>query len=233
MQKIILTQVKDYVQSLLSELETSGKNTTMVDNGNDTYTLTVTTTKNLSEYDHLDFSGDANWAGTYQIKNITDTTFDIIRNSGVATATGLDFIKKIYFFYGTPTNDLKQIINTQQQSNVIANLVVLFMPITSTFYRDRNYLKEADIWLCFMKSYPIPEKWTNDEHYQNAINPMTFLANEFMLLNDYEQNFMLTEHIKYGKLNKFKGYYSELLQQVSGVELENATIKIPKNFTNC
>ena len=233
MQELILTQVKDYVQMLLSKLETTGTNSTMTDNGDGSYTCLCSNTKNLTEYDHLDFSGDVNWIGTWQIKNKTQLGFDIIRKTGITIATGLTYLKKIYFFYGTPTSDLKQIISSQQQSNIIANLVVLFMPITSHFDREKPYLKSSDLWLVFMKSYQVPEIWNNDEHYLYAINPMTYLANKFMLLVDKEVVFDLTEHIKYGKLNKFKGYYSELLQQVSGVELENAVLKIPKKWTEC
>jgi len=236
MQEEILTQEKDYVQTLLSKLETTGTISTITDNGDGTYICVCSKTKNLTEYDHLDFSGHDNWVGTYQIKNVTSTGFDIIRETGITGTIGIEYIKKIHFFYGTPTDDIKQIISEEQQNVIIANLVVLYMPTAADYKRDKPYLSSTPLWMCFMKSYPnenLGGDWTNDEHFLYAINPMTYLANKFMLLVDFKQNFTLFKHIKYGKLNKFTGYYSELLDQVSGVELTKAILKIPKKHTIC
>jgi len=233
MQEVILTQVKDYVQTLLSKLETAGTISNINDNIDGTYTCVCSSIKNLTEYDHLNFSGNANWIGTYQIKNITSTGFDIIRETGITETTGIEYIKKIYFFFGTPIEDIIKIVNTGVQNIKTPNLVVLYLPIKSKFSPSKPFLKALPLWMAFMKPYPASGKWLNEEYYTNCINPMTYLAYKFMLLVDKQQDYSLTEYMKYGRIKKFEGSYHELLQRVSGVELTDATLKIPKKHTIC
>ena len=219
--------VEDLVALMGQTITISG----VVDNGDNTYDLTINDVYWLRPSNVITFSGV-----DYMVLVLIDC--NEIRVSGASAPIVGDTysLAAPFYFHGTPiaTNDLlTEIISDVDKYPAVYCLENL----TESFIRDPadSILdRESPVVLFFMDRTDFND-FRTDEHYTNAINPMRRSVQVFEELTQNrngigEYNFTLTNHAKLGVQTTNKGATSKIFNDdLAAVEF-SATLPIHKDL---
>lgn len=225
----------DIIESLLNEFTPKAKITTVVDNLNGTYTITLCDTINLRE--GLSFTLNA---VEYTVLSISGN--NVTYTTGVAPLKG-DYVfpQKPFYFHGTPIATGNELTTIQLSVDKLP-MVYLLEVITDSFPLDKSSAIErtTTVRLFFLDEANFSD-WDTDNHYALNIVPQANYAVAFKdyLLNDsksvglLEGDFDLVYHAKFGLSATINGKTTNLFsEQLSGVEVV-VTIPIRKDITIC
>ena len=213
----------DIVKSLVDSMSFTMTISSIVDNGDDTYTLNSCNTYYLQECFKVTYES-ASWTITNVDKNVSITIKPVLDSTPIPTTLELS-VYDPYYFHGTviQTNlELEQISNSGLKTPMIYLLEVL----EDTFYNDDNRLeRESDFRLFFLTQANFVD-WKTQDTYNNAIAPMRSLCYSFIdtlnspkIISNFAQ-YRVINHTKFGVYMTDKGYEKRIFDDnLAGVEL--------------
>jgi len=213
----------DIVKSLVDSMSFTMTISSIIDNGDGTYTLNSCNTYYLQECFKVVYEG-VSWTITNVDKNVSITIKPVLGTPPIPTTLELN-VYDPYYFHGTviQTNlELEQISNSSLKTPMIYLLEVL----EDTFFNDDNRLeREADLRLFFLTQANFVD-WKTQDTYNNAIAPMRSLCYSFIdtlnsskIISNFAQ-YRVINHTKFGVYMTDKGYEKRIFDDnLAGVEL--------------
>ena len=220
----------EVIETIVSRMRYSGDITDISADG-DEWTITATNCNrlNLGEYVIIDNI-------TYQITSLTTTSFNVVGSE----PSGSEWTSQSpSFYHGTPVKvdaDMYQDLNGNEMK---FPFICLFEPLKSRLFtsRENPIGEDVELWLIFMDKSRTD--LTTDQHHSiidNMYNLMTRFISECEKSSDIVEvsddlTLDVIRHAEYGLIAKTKGHEKYLLNNnLSGVEIENYTLRIKKTY---
>ncbi len=200
----------------------------VVDNGGNTYTLSVDKTYYLQ-------AGSGVKDRTVTIASVKYKLIDIVNNKSIKIfgasipSVGTFVLPVPYFFHGTIMQTNTELVKREPDINKKTPMVYLQRPFDSVDdagdLDNTDTAKRSDLVLYFLTKANFPE-WYTDDHDKYAVIPMTNMMEEFVELLkrnakyiDRLTDYPNTDMIKFGVVTQdvvSKGYWSD---NYSGIQM--------------
>ena len=233
MRKETVDIVEELVGSLISRVLVSS----MVNNNDNTYTITTSNTSYL--FPNTTFN-----IGSVTYKVLNNDTYPFMYNnsftiSGTAEPTGIISIElpRLHYFHGTAIDTVGQLSRLNLTTDKFP-MVYLLEPIEDSFNNDDNLsLDRSSRVRLFFLSETDEDNWDNDQHYAYSIIPMkneviNFInhLDEVSRIGKFE-DWRAINHAKFGVQVNEKGSVKRIFNDnLSGVELR---IDLPIKKETC
>jgi len=236
-----ISNIYDTFSNIIDTIRTQSIITAILDNNDNTYTITVKTVLNkyvsaldLVNSDYITISGSGNINGQYKIKNLTSNSFDIDKVSGTTFALGTYTHNKPYFDFEkwdaesnklTVQNISKEynlqkfplifmlldVSETQSLTNVYSQISPTFFIITQTQPDKRANWRLENIYKPLL--YPIAES------FKNAVLTSKHTLSESVTIERTDRFFLGTSDNSQNNLNQY----------VDAIELTFNNIRLSKS----
>jgi len=174
------------LENVVNSMRSTGGITAIVDNGNGTYTFTVDSISNFYNGTYITITDTVGFNSTYQkIQNITSSSFDIIKTTGVSIPASLGNYKVNAPYYDFDNwlgeaNFLSQKDNSKFWKN--QKFPLIFLDLDT---RNINVLDSANVYMeCNFKLWFIDRtdvNYTAREHKTQFIENIYPIYNAFMI----------------------------------------------------
>lgn len=181
--------------------------------------------------------------------NITNISYSANKYTITLNGTGFNAdnattLQRPSYFHGTRVQTNKELLNKKTGNNKGEKYPILYLyeVLAEFFYTERSnsaFERESDLRLFFL-SEADSSTWSTDEHYENAINPMSNLAHLFTKHIDTLAAFRVDERYKITYLANFgntnaAGNFEKIFSDVplSGSELTLTLTKRKDNECKC
>lgn len=176
-----MIDIIDVIDSVVDSMRKTGSILSIVDNADNTYTITVSDIENLSDNDYITISNTTNFDGEYQITSVSGVTFSISKTSGEATETGDWKANAPYYLYGH-LRDIIQ-VNAAKDKNPSTKsqkypLIILALDVDKiAVYKNIDYTATTSI---IIANTTEPD-WRSSKRKEQNFDPILHpLYNEFM-----------------------------------------------------
>lgn len=226
----------DVIQSVFDAMDLTVTVDSIVDNGNDTFTLFSCETKHLQEGFPLTIG-----ANSYTITAINNNVSITLSGTIVPNVTSFEAYVP-HYFHGTVIKVKDDMKAPQGSENLFSRTPFVYLKeiIKDTNYRRRsgNVLDRTSSLQIFFLTQSKFKDWSTINHYEKAIAPMRNLVNMFIeslfnstLIGDFSKEpDTTTPHVNFGVYVDSKGHTQSIfVDKFSGIELEiNIPIKKEK-----
>lgn len=213
-------QTADIVGSLISALTFTGEILEVVDNLDETFTLSVCKTYHAMECVNIDISGTP-----YKVVSVVNDESITIEATSAPTGTEFQVLAPFYI-HGTPraTNSELSRINDWRDKSPLAWLLEI---LRERYDNDveSSIDRVSEIRLFFL-AQTNEKDWKTTDHYVNVIQPMWNLAKSFIDVAEDDNriaefdSYEIIPHAKFGIYTDNQGHTARILNDpLSGVEL--------------
>lgn len=241
--------IEDEMSSIVSNIRDTSNILSFSDNSDDTYTLTVSDLKGLSNNDYITISDTINFnENNYEITNINSNTktFDIKLTSGFPTETGTYTANAPYFKFGHSI-EIKNQLNEQAKTNTYKYqrypLIILFEDIEETKFQQVDVYSDVNLFMAIAmetkRTYTTQQRLTNIFKptlipiYNKLINELRFGQN-----TSYKFKFTPERLVPHTKKNKYfwgslPSSQNILDAYADAIEINNLKLTFKNRFAEC
>jgi hypothetical protein len=227
----------DIIREIVEDIDNSFTATSIVDNGDDTYTIETNDTLHLQVGFPLTIG-----AVEYEITALTKDVSITISGASVPVLTTFDVYAPVYY-HGTVVRVVAEMTTQAQAQNVFSRTPFIYLreilrDKKQSRYSQSNIDRETDLQILILTQCK-PEDWNTADHYTKSIYPMANLTNRLIeaiyrnrKIGKFEE-YETANHVNFGVYVTDKGNKANIfVDKLSGIEL-NITLPIKKQLQSC
>jgi hypothetical protein len=218
----------DIIGRVVEAIDNTFTASSIVDNGDGTYTLETCDTLHLQEGFSLTIDGEV-----YKIVTVNADTSIVLSGTVLPTLTSFEIYPPVYF-HGTVIKTMEDMKRKKRNSGSDYLAIMPFIYLKEVI-RDTNYPKgsgnayekESELQIFFLTHSNFKD-WSTVDHYEKSIDQMTNLVGRFIVAAQNEKligrfegdSFDTTNHTNFGVYVTSKGHTKSIfVDELSGVEM--------------